>query len=75
MQAMSQGLNLAAIGAGISVVGAALGIGIIGKAAMEAIARQPQASGKVQLAAIILGALIESVSLFAVVVCMRAVGN
>lgn len=75
MQAMSQGLNLAAIGAGISVVGAALGIGIIGKAAMEAIARQPQASGKVQLAAIILGALIEGVSLFAVVVCMRAVGN
>ena len=75
MQAMSQGLNLAAIGAGISVVGAALGIGIIGKAAMEAIARQPQASGKVQLAAIILGALIKGVSLFAVVVCMRAVGN
>jgi len=67
------GLDLAAIGAGLSVLGAAFGIGIIGKAAMEAIARQPQASGKIQLAAIILGALIEGVSLFAVVVCMNAI--
>jgi F-type H+-transporting ATPase subunit c len=57
------------------VIGAAFGIGIIGKAAMEAIARQPQASGKIQLAAIILGALIEGVSLFAVVVCMNAIGK
>ena len=53
MQAVGQGIDLAAIGAGISVIGAAFGIGIIGKAAMEAIARQPQASGKIQLAAII----------------------
>ncbi|MBQ1633138.1 MAG: ATP synthase F0 subunit C [Bacteroidaceae bacterium] len=75
MQAVGQGIDLAAIGAGISVIGAAFGIGIIGKAAMEAIARQPQASGKIQLAAIILGALIEGVSLFAVVVCMNAIGK
>lgn len=75
MQATEGAVDLAAIGAGISVVGAAVGIGIIGKAAMEAIARQPQASGKVQLAAIILGALIEGVSLFAVVVCMQAIGK
>jgi len=73
MQAAGQGLDLAAIGAGIAVVGAGFGIGIIGKAAMEAIARQPQASGKIQLGAIILGALIEGVSLFAVVVCMNAI--
>ena len=34
----------AAIGAAIAVIGAALGIGKIGAAAMEAIARQPEAA-------------------------------
>lgn len=73
MQAAAPALNLAALGAGIVAIGAAFGIGIIGKAAMEAIARQPEASGKIQLAAIILGALIEGVCLFAVIVCLNAV--
>ena len=33
---------MGAIGAGIAVLGAALGIGLIGKAATESIARQPE---------------------------------
>lgn len=64
--------TLAAVGAGIAVVGASLGIGRIGAQAMEAIARQPEASGKIQTAMIISAALIEGVALFAVVVALIA---
>jgi F-type H+-transporting ATPase subunit c len=60
--------SIAAIGAGIAVLGAALGIGRIGGSAMDAIARQPEASGKIQTAMIIAAALIEGVALFGVVV-------
>ncbi|HDR68708.1 MAG TPA: ATP synthase F0 subunit C [Bacteroidaceae bacterium] len=64
--------TLAAIGAGVIVIGAALGIGHIGGKAMEAIARQPEAGGKIQTAMIISAALIEGVALFAVVVAMMS---
>jgi F0F1-type ATP synthase membrane subunit c/vacuolar-type H+-ATPase subunit K len=37
------GKGLAAIGAGLAVIGGALGIGMIGKGALESIARQPEA--------------------------------
>ena len=66
------GVSLAAIGAGIAVVGASLGIGSIGKAAMEAIARQPEAAAKIQTAMIISAALIEGAALFAIVVALIA---
>ena len=60
--------SVAAIGAGLAVLGAGLGIGKIGGSAMDAIARQPEASGKIQTAMIIAAALIEGVALFGVVV-------
>lgn len=60
--------SVAAIGAGLAVLGAGLGIGRIGGSAMDAIARQPEASGKIQTAMIIAAALIEGVALFGVVV-------
>ena len=60
--------TIAAIGAGLAVLGAGLGIGRIGGSAMDAIARQPEASGKIQTAMIISAALIEGVALFGVVV-------
>ncbi len=63
-------ISLASIGAGLAVIGAGLGIGRIGGSAMDAIARQPEAAGKVQLAMIISAALIEGVALFAVVVAL-----
>jgi len=62
--------TLAAIGAGLAVIGAGLGIGRIGGQAMDAIARQPEAYGKIQTAMIISAALVEGVALFAVVVSM-----
>ena len=64
--------TLAAIGAGIVVIGAALGIGRIGSAAMEAIARQPEAASQIQTAMIIASALIEGAALFAIVVALIA---
>ena len=60
----------AAIGAGLEVIGAGLGIGKIGSSAMEAIARQPEASGDIRMNMIIAAALIEGVALLAVVVCL-----
>jgi F-type H+-transporting ATPase subunit c len=58
------------IGAGLVAIGAGFGIGKIGSAAMEGIARQPEASGRIQTAMIIAAALIEGVALFGVVVCL-----
>ena len=62
-----------AIGAGLAVIGAGLGIGLIGKGATEGIARQPEASGKIQTAMIISAALIEGVALFAAVIGLMSV--
>ena len=60
----------AAIGAGLAAIGAGIGIGKIGSSAMEAIARQPEASGDIRNNMIISAALIEGVALLAVVVCL-----
>jgi F-type H+-transporting ATPase subunit c len=60
--------GLGVIGAGLAVIGAGLGIGRIGGSAMEAIARQPEATGKIQLAMIIAAGLVEGAALFAIVV-------
>lgn len=60
--------SIAAIGAGLAVIGAGIGIGQVGGKAMEGIARQPEASGKIQTAMIIAAALIEGAALFGVVV-------
>lgn len=62
--------TLAAIGAGLAVIGAGFGIGKIGSSAMESIARQPEAAGQIQTAMIIAAALIEGVALFGVVVAL-----
>ena len=63
---------MAAIGAGLAVIGAGLGIGRIGGSAMDAIARQPEAYSKIQLAMIIAAALVEGAALFAIVVALIA---
>ena len=58
------------LGAGIAAIGAGLGIGKIGSAAMEAIARQPEATGDIRSNIIIIAAVVEGVALFAVIVCL-----
>jgi F-type H+-transporting ATPase subunit c len=62
--------TLAAVGAGLAVIGAGLGIGRIGGSAMDAIARQPEATSKIQTAMIISAGLIEGAALFAIVIAL-----
>ena len=57
------------VGAGVVVIGVGMGIGRIVGSAMDAIARQPEAYGKIQTAMLIAAALIEGIgfaALFAV---------
>ena len=62
------GKGLGAAGAGLAVVGGGIGIGLIGKGAVESIARQPEASGQIVPNMILTAALVEGAALFAVVV-------
>ena len=55
------------IGAGIATIG--LGIGKIGGSAMDAIARQPEATGKIQTNMILTSAFVEGCALFAIAAC------
>lgn len=71
----SLGIISAGLGVGLIVLGVAFGMGKIGKAAMEAIGRQPEAAGKIQTAMIVISALIEGVALFAVIVCLLIVNK
>ncbi|HEX4851945.1 MAG TPA: ATP synthase F0 subunit C [Puia sp.] len=56
-----------AIGAGLAAVGAGIGIGQIGKGAVEAIARQPEAANDIRANMILTAALVEGVALLAAV--------
>ncbi|MBV9963806.1 MAG: ATP synthase F0 subunit C [Parafilimonas sp.] len=61
-----------AIGAGLSAIGAGIGIGQIGKGAVEAIARQPEASNDIRANMILTAALVEGVALFGVIIGILA---
>lgn len=63
----------AAIGAGLVTIGAGYGIGKIASSAVEGIARQPEATNKIQTAMLIAAALIEGVALFCAVICFMAI--
>lgn len=59
-----------AIGAALTIIGASYGIGKIGTAAVESMARQPEVAGQINTSMIIACALIEGVTLFAIIVCL-----
>jgi F-type H+-transporting ATPase subunit c len=61
------------IGAGLAAIGGAIGIGRIGGSMVEAIARQPEASGSMFAPMIITAAMIEGTTLFAIVICLLGV--
>jgi F-type H+-transporting ATPase subunit c len=60
----------AAFGAGLVLVGAGYGLGRIGSGAVESMARQPEVAGSIQTAMIIIAAMLEGVTLFALIVCI-----
>ena len=67
------GKALFGIAAAIAAFAAAFGLGKLGKAAIDAGARQPEFTGKYQMMAIIVGALVEGACLFAILVCLLGV--
>ena len=62
-----------AIGAGLAAIGAGIGIGQIGKGAVEAIARQPEAVNDIRANMILTAAFVEGVALLAAVAGLLAV--
>lgn len=64
------GNGLAAIGSGLAAVGAAIGIALIGKSALESIARQPEVTSDIRANMILAIAFIEGPAFFAIVIGM-----
>jgi F-type H+-transporting ATPase subunit c len=60
----------ATLGAGVVIIGAGWGFGRIGAAALESMARQPEVAGRVQTAMIVIAALLEGATFFALIVCI-----
>ena len=72
---MSLAALAAGIGAGLAVIGAGLGIGKLAASAMEATGRQPEAGSDIRTTMIIAAALVEGVTLFALVICFILAGK
>ena len=69
-------LNLdfgATASAAVIILGAAYGISKLGSAAVENMARQPEAAASINTAMIVSAALIEGVTFFALIVCLLSV--
>jgi F-type H+-transporting ATPase subunit c len=66
------GAGLAGIGAGIVTVGTGIGMSNIAGKAVESIARQPEASGKIFTPMLLAAAMLEGVALFAAAACFMA---
>ena len=63
--------GLIALGAGLAIlvgIGAGIGIGIATGKAVEGIARQPEASGKIQTALLLGAALAEATAIYGLIV-------
>jgi F-type H+-transporting ATPase subunit c len=58
------------IGSGLAIVGLGIGLGRIGGSAVESIARQPEASGKVVQNMITMAALLEGAGIIALIFCL-----
>lgn len=69
----AESAGLGAIGAGVAALGAGVGIGQIGKGAVEAIARQPEAAGDIRSNMILTAAFVEGVALFGVIAGVLAI--
>ncbi len=65
----------AGLGAAITIIGAGWGFGRIGAAALESMARQPEIAGRIQTAMIVIAALLEGATFFALIVCITMTGS
>jgi F-type H+-transporting ATPase subunit c len=65
----------AGLGAALTIVGAGYGFGRIGAAALESMARQPETAPRIQVAMIIIAALLEGATFFALIICIQVAGK
>ena len=65
--------SAAVFAASVVVIGAAFGISRIASTALESMARQPEVSGDIRSSMILAAALIEGVSMFAILVSVLVV--
>jgi F-type H+-transporting ATPase subunit c len=65
----------AGLGAAFVIVGAGYGFGKIGAAALEGMARQPEVAGQLQTGMIVIAALLEGATFFALLVLILVQGK
>jgi F-type H+-transporting ATPase subunit c len=65
LKTLAAGLSI-----GVSTIGPGIGIGLLTGRATEAIARQPEAAGKIQTAMLIGAGMTEALSLYAFVIAI-----
>jgi len=65
---MELGTLAKAIAIGLGAIGPGIGVGLIGGRAMEAIGRNPEASGKILVPMLIASAFAEAIAIYALVI-------
>lgn len=70
MDAASMKLLAAALAIGLGGFGPALGIGLLAAKAMEAMGRNPEAAGKIQVPMLIAMAFAEAIAIYALVIAL-----
>ena len=72
MEPMALG-EFSTVGAGLTTIGAGIGIGLIGAAALNGLARQPEAIKDIQKFMILAIAFVEGVAFLALVICILVI--
>ncbi|MCA9393101.1 MAG: ATP synthase F0 subunit C [Candidatus Omnitrophica bacterium] len=67
------GATFAALGVGLITIGAGMGIGKLAAAAMEGIARQPEATKEIRQAMLLAAVLIEGVAVISIIVALLTI--
>jgi F-type H+-transporting ATPase subunit c len=65
----------AGLGAALTIIGAGYGFGRIGSSALESMARQPEVAGRILPAMIVIAALLEGATFFALLICYQVGGR
>jgi len=63
-------MSTAAIGAGLTIVGAGIGMGLIWMGGIMAIGRQPEMQGKLQTLMLVGTAFVDGMALIAIAICL-----
>ncbi len=75
MDGSTVAISASAIGVGLAALGSGIGLGLAVAGALEAIGRQPDASGKIMTNMIIGAALIEALTIYALIVFFILLGR